>query len=949
MYLLLFALTALAGGLLIFIGVRRERRTATAAGVGVFALLFLFIWFMGFWSEKLWFDSLGFADRFWTEFYARLATGGGFLAAGVLFSYLFSLSIPRLHRYARRTLVGVSALISGLAGLGQWQTALRFVHRSSAGVADPILGLDAGFYLFSLPFLEAIYGLFLTLSVIALLAGIISAHPRGRLLLSGRPGAAADDGQPDEEREISSRGLVAGSVLLLLVLSAGKLLDRYRLLYASGGVVSGPGWTDDHVVLPALTAAAIVGLIGAVLLLVPAVRKGPTKIISRLLPAGMPGRYAPFVSISVVVFLTWGLFTAIVPWLFQSLVVAPNEITSERPYIEHNIRFTRDAFKLDTIREEEFPVTGEFNRSTVEENRGIIDNTRLWDWRALSSVYQQFQEIRLYYEFGDIDVDRYPIDGRSRAVMVAAREMETGNLPAQSQNFVNRRFKYTHGYGIAMNTVNEFTESGLPHLLIRDIPPVSERESLAVERPEIYYGERTDSYVIVNSEEEEFDYPEGDTNKYVRYQGSGGVEISNFFRKFMFGYRFGGTKLLFSSYPDRGSRIMFRRRIEERISEAAPFLQFDRDPYIVLIGGELRWIVDAYTTSSSYPYSEHFDGGTIQSGTALETSDRSTEALGRGINYARNSVKAVVDPYNGNIDFYIYDESDPIIRVWKGIYPDLFRSKAEMPEELRRHVRYPADFLLIQGEVYAKYHMTDPEVFYNQEDLWVRATEKYYNAVQPVEPYYIMWERPGSDEPEFIIMLPYTPKNKQVLIGWIAGVSDPEHYGEFIAYKFPKEQRVLGPQQVETKIDQDSFLSGQLSLWDQRGSNVIRGNVLVLPLDGTLLYVEPIYLQSETAAYPELRMVVLMHNDTLSYAETLEGALEGLFSGTPPAAETAKTGDESGGGPSAGPQQSALIERAAAAIAEYRDATGAGEYSRAGSALEELSGIIEQLSAGSGE
>ena len=940
MYLLLFTLTAFLGGFLIFNGVQHKKRLLTAAGGIILLGLAGLIWFMGFWGEKLWFDSLGFIGRFWTEFFARLGTGGGFLLFSALFMLLFTLSIPSMSRGIRILLTLFSGLTGLVIGLGHWQTVLRFLNRVSVGIPDPILGLDAGFYLFTLPLLEALHGLLFTLSILALAVGFVSVHPRGRNLLRGRFTADIAEKSGDDSTGASGGSALRIAAFMLLVLfSLGRLLKRYRLLYAYGGVVSGPGWTDDHVVLPALTVAAAIGIIGALLIFVPAVRKGISRIAERLTASRLPGEVLPVSGFFALVFASWGVLLGLVPWLFQSLLVAPNEITYEKPYIENNIRFTRQAFKLDAIREEEFPISGRFDRQTVADNRGIIDNTRLWDWRALSSVYRQFQEIRLYYSFGDIDVDRYEIEGRRKAVMVAAREMDTGNLPAGSQNFVNRRFKYTHGYGIAMNTVNEFTGSGLPNLLIRDIPPESEVDSLAVKRPEIYYGEQSDEYVIVNSREQEFDYPEGDSNRYVNYTGDGGVEISSFFRKFLFGYKFGGTKLLFSNYPDRTSRIMFRRRIDERVKEAAPFLEFDGDPYIVLVEGELRWIIDAYTISASYPYSEHFIGDNF---TALRESNQigtGRPTFARGLNYVRNSVKAVVNPYNGDIDFYIYDEDDPIIQVWNSIYPGLLKSKAEMPESLRRHVRYPADFLLIQGEVYAKYHMNEPEVFYNQEDLWVRATEKYYNAVQPVEPYYVMWERPGSDRPEFIIMLPYTPKNKQVLIGWIAGVSDPENYGEFIAYKFPKEQRILGPQQVETKIDQDSFLSGQLSLWDQRGSNVIRGNVLVLPLDGTLLYVEPIYLQSETAAYPELRMVVLMHNDTLSYAETLDGALEGLYGENAAPAAAGEAAARPAG------KIMELIDQAGEAFGEYTDATGRGEFTRAAEALDRLRSLLKQLGA----
>jgi uncharacterized membrane protein (UPF0182 family) len=505
---------------------------------------------------------------------------------------------------------------------------------------------------------------------------------------------------------------------------------------------------------------------------------------------------------------------------------------------------------------------------------------RLWDWRALEAVYKQFQEIRLYYEFADVDVDRYQTARGYRQVMVSAREMKLANLPADSQTFVNLRFKYTHGYGITMAPVSDFTADGLPNLLIKDIPPRTDDEKLRVAQPQIYYGELTDSHVFVNTSEPEFDYPKGDENAYVNYSGSGGVRITNLWRKFLFGWKFDGTRFLLSTYPTSDSRVLFHREIRERVKTLAPFLKFDADPYVVLVDGNLYWIIDAYTTSTYYPYSESFSGTELMENRQPEREQKSahgsTTSLA-GANYVRNSVKAVVDAFNGSVTFYVFEPEDPLIQVWQRIFPELFTAREKMPDGLRAHVRYPRDLLLTQGLVYAKYHMTDPAVFYNQEDLWMRATEKYYAAVQPVEPYYVMWQPPGSKTAEFILMLPFTPKNRQVMIGWIAGMCDPANYGRLLAYKFPKDERILGPQQVETKIDQDGFLSAQLSLWNQHGSRVIRGNTLVIPIDNSLLYVEPIYLQAEAAAYPELRLVAVMHGDNLSYAETFDKALNGLL------------------------------------------------------------------------
>jgi len=541
---------------------------------------------------------------------------------------------------------------------------------------------------------------------------------------------------------------------------------------------------------------------------------------------------------------------------------------------------------------------------------------------------------RLYYKFTDIDVARYAIDGQYRHVMVAAREMQPANLPAQSRTFVNRRFKYTHGNGLAVSAVGDFMSDGLPRMLIKDVPPSSSYPELRIEQPGIYYGELTDTHVIVNSREPELDYPSEDGNVYTHYAGRGGVQINSWWRKFLFAWKFDGTRLLFSNYPMRESRIMFHRRITDRVKKIAPFLVFDDDPYIVLADGRLFWIIDAYTVSSGYPYSE--------SAMRLRPSDRYDGRLLSNldqerleeINYIRNSVKAVVDAYHGTVTYYVWEPVDPLIRAWSQAFPGFFQPREAMPPSLLRHVRYPADMLLMQGLVYARYHMTDPVVFYNQEDLWVRATEKYQDQTQPVQPYHLMWRPPDGEKDEFVIMLPFTPKNKQCLVGWMAGMCDGDNCGRLLAYQFPKDRRVLGTQQVETKIDQDPVLSERLALWDQRGSRVVRGNVLVVPIEDTLLYVKPIYLQAETAAYPELRLVAVMHGDRLSYADTFQEAIEGLLE-RPAAVGVVKSPPPAAVG--------RLINEANEAFQHYLNALGSRDFDRAAENLKALSDSLQRL------
>ena len=707
-------------------------------------------------------------------------------------------------------------------------------------------------------------------------------------------------------------------------------------------MVTGAGWTDVHVRLPAYLIAAAVTLLLGLLPLVPAVYSRLERRLRRLPLFTENAALIAIVTPWLGIFTIWFLANGVAPVLVQWLRVQPNEITLEAPYIANNIAFTRRGFKLHNVEAREFSVSPSLTKETLSNNQYLLSEVRLWDWRALEAVYKQFQEIRLYYEFADVDVDRYHTARGYRQVMVSAREMKLANLPALSQTFVNLRFKYTHGYGLTMAPVSDFTADGLPNLLIKDIPPRTDDEKLKVARPQIYYGELTDSHVFVNTSEPEFDYPRGDENAYVNYSGSGGVRITNLWRKFLFGWKFDGTRFLLSTYPTSDSRVLFHREIRERVKTLAPFLRFDADAYVVLVDGKLYWIIDAYTTSTYYPYSESFSSTELIENKQPERERKqahgSTASLA-GINYVRNSVKAVVDAFNGSVTFYVFEPEDPLIQVWQRIFPELFTAREKMPDGLRAHVRYPRDLLLTQGLVYAKYHMTDPAVFYNQEDLWMRATEKYYAAVQPVEPYYVMWQAPGSKTAEFILMLPFTPKNRQVMIGWIAGMCDPANYGRLLAYKFPKEERILGPQQVETKIDQDGFLSAQLSLWNQQGSRVIRGNTLVIPIDNSLLYVEPIYLQAEAAAYPELRLVAVMHGDNLSYAETFEKALQGLLTEAgkkpPPALALGLKGEKI--------PLKELISQANEAFKNYLRLQGEGRFDDAAKELTRLQEALQQL------
>jgi uncharacterized membrane protein (UPF0182 family) len=945
MYSLIFILLVAAGVALARHGYRHDRRPLLWGGIGLAAATVLLFGVLDFWGEALWFSAVGYGGRFWTfiSWQGSTAVVGALLAAAV---------VALLDTPARRLQPALSPwaeLVAGtggaLWGLRTWEQALLFVNASAAGVTEPLLGLDAGFYLFRLPFLDALVGLFLwCLVVAAIAAGLVMLY-------------ALQDADAAGDVEAGGRALRPLAVIsagLGLLVGADALLACFELLYSDAGVTAGPGWTDANVRLPVYLILAVVSIGLGIAPAIPSIRErvapwlgGPARWLAgqaqqRLGP--LPRALLTPLPITAAAAWTgiaglWLLFAGLLPLGFQALAVEPNEITYEKPYIANNIRLTSQAFGLDKVEQREYPAQGELSRQTIEDNRQLISEIRLWDWRALDAVYKQFQEIRLYYEFVDVDMDRYHVGDRYRQIMVSARELSQDNLPAQSRTFVNRRFKYTHGYGLTLATVSDFTAEGLPNLLVKDIPPRAEYPSLAVERPEIYYGELTDSPVIANSTEREFDHPRGQQNAYTHYAGSGGVAMRNLWRKFVFGWKLDGTRFLLSGYPRPESRIMIHRQIQERVRTLAPFLTLDADPYLVLVDGRLKWIIDSYTTSERFPYSQPFTApGPPPRRAALDRGTPEVSYL-HGINYLRNAVKVVVDAYDGAVDFYVFDPADPIINTWRKALPGMFQPRGAMPKALQAHVRYPEGLLLTQGLVYAKYHMTDPEVFYNQEDLWVRATEKHYSRVEPVEPYYVMWELPGSDEAELVLMMPFTPKERQVLIGWIAGLCDGDNYGRFLAYQFPKERRVLGPQQVETKIDQDSYLSGQLTLWDQRGSHVIRGNVLAIPLDSTLLYVEPIYLQAETAAYPELRLVAVMHGDKLSYAETFDAALNGLFG----------PGQQAGAGAVAGSGEASLGQlgsEANAAFKRYLEAQGDARFQDAAEALEELESLLARLASG---
>jgi len=629
-------------------------------------------------------------------------------------------------------------------------------------------------------------------------------------------------------------------------------------------------------------------------------------------------------------------------WYVNSFIVKPNELVREQPYISHNIEMTRQAFGLNRLAQHPFPADAGLEAVDAANNQMTLQNIRLWDWRALQDTLRQIQEIRTYYDFPDIDIDRYEIGGSMRQMMLAARELNIEKLPASSRNWINEKLIYTHGYGVTMNAVNGFTPEGLPALVLSNMPVQSTIPGFGVTRPEIYFGELTDTDVYVKTRQKEFNYPQGDTNNLTSYEGDGGIRLGGFFRRLLIALDRGDmAKLPFSDDITPDSRLLMRRNIRERVQSLAPFLTYDPDPYVVISDdGRIFWMIDGYTTSDSYPYSRHY-------------------RLGRdGINYIRNSVKVVVDAYNGSTTFYVFDSEDPVVAAYRNVFPTLFRDAAAMPAGLRKHVRYPELLLKLQASVYGLYHMTDPAVFYNREDLWTVASEvglsaQREQATQAMEPNFVLMKLPDELDMEFIGILPFTPANKNNLIGWIAGRSDGDRYGTAIVYDFPKTRLIDGPLQIEARIDQNAQLSGQLSLWNQQGSHVRRGSLIVMPVGRALLYAEAIYLQAERSPMPELRLVVLALQDRLAYAPTFEGAMAGLFgngiSSTTTSAAAPASAPRAQAPPSnaaeAPTDSNALVAGAAQDLADYQRLTAEGKLGDAGRKLEDLKRKLEQLAA----
>jgi len=882
------------------------KRLLIIMGGVVLLFIILTIW-KGIYTEWLWFGSLGFsgvytiilAARVWLFFIGALV----FLA--LLLANLFlarrlspvsggSVSIGQGLLVVRR-LVDTGILVTavffsfifGAVASSQWEMVLRFLNAANFGVSEPLLGRDVAFYIFDLPLYHFLQGWLIWAVVIAL---IFSAVIYG-LNLGFRRAAFTT--------AIKGHLSILGAAIFFLI-SWSYRLKIFDLLYSERGVIFGPGYTDVNAQWVAWRVLIVVAAISGLLLLIGIFRRWRFSLI---MPIGL------WAVLAVVL-------GSIYPAIVQRFQVEPSELARERSYIEYNIQFTRLAFGLDQIEERNIPFEPAPSQQDIAQNSATINNVRLLDYRPLKDTYYQMQSLRQYYDFTDIDVDRYQIGESYRQVLLGARELSPEKLASEAQTWVNRHLQYTHGYGIAMSPTNEVSEQGLPILWVKDVPPVGVVE---IKRPEIYFGEKIGGYVIVGTMSEEIDYPAGDTNVYTKYAAESGIKLDSFLRRFVFAWELGDINILISRELTSESQLLYRRNIQQRVQHIAPFLKLDRDPYIVVDEGKLFWVQDAYTVSDRYPYSQPTAGG---------------------INYISNSVKIVTDAYDGSITYYLIDPEDALVKTYAAIFPDLFTPIEAMPESLRAHLRYPQDLFQEQVSVYQTYHMQDPRVFYNKEDVWAIPKETYADAERLLEPYYVIMRLPGEERDEFVLMLPFTPTQKPNMITWLAARSDGDKYGKLIAYKFPKGEQIPGPSQIEARIDQDTAISSQLTLWGQKGSRVIRGNLLVIPIEQSILYVEPIYLQAERGPLPELKRVIVVSGNQIAMEPTLAQSLNAIYAGL--SSEEAEVPV-----PSPGPETPARIAELAKLAQEHynkaQEYLKAGDWAGWGEELKKLEEALNRL------
>lgn len=839
------------------------RRLIALIGAGVLAVI-LTVQTAEFYSELLWFESIGFGDSFWTMYLSEYGFGAAYFLAfwvivGINLLIVSRVPIVQVSQQGavfQQAMAWVSkpakaifyvvlvflAYVMAATPASRWMRVMQYWHSENFGTTDAVFGNDIGFYINELPFIQSTINWLFMVTIVSVLAVLVAYFMKRGVTLTPQ-GVTL---HPTARRHVFMLG-----GLLFALYAVDYYYTVFDVLFNDHGVVFGAGYTDIYARVTGYRMLIVTSALGMAGCVVAAFRNSWKWV---------GWSVGVHVAVAVVMLIAY-------PAIMQKFIVGPNELEKEKPYIVESIRQTRLAYELDRIEERNFNFELSLTGQDIRDNHLTIKNVTLWDYRPLGDSYAQLQGIRPYYVFADIDIDRYVINGEYRQVMLSGRELKA-DLLGSGSNWINNTFVYTHGHGVVMSPVNVVTQEGQPEFILKNIPTESVAD-IALERPEIYFGEiqSPHDYIIVKTSKEEFDYPLGESNKQATYLEESGVGIGTFWSKMMFAIRFQKLNILLNDYIQPQSRIIYYRNIRQRVEKIAPFIRYDRDPFMVVENGRLYWILDGYTASDQYPYARM----------SYERPASPFEA-GRSFNYLRNSVKVVIDAYNGTTTFYSFrPENDPLIRIYSRIFPKVFRPLNEMPDGLRKHLRYPQDLFDIQAKLFAVYHMEDPNVFFNREDVWSISEEKYGDTVQQMESYYVIMKLPNEAREEFLLMVPFNPNNKSNMIAWFCARSDGDHYGKLLVYKFPKSELVYGPMQVESRIDQTPEISEKLSLWNQQGSRVTRGNLLVIPIRNSVLYVEPLYLQSEQSRMPELKKVIVAYGNSIFMEDNLEIGLEKIF------------------------------------------------------------------------
>ena len=941
------------------VGLGRRIRVVIALAVLAIVVAALVV-FLRYYVDWLWFGEVGLRALFWKRIATRAIVGASFAAVffaivygnigiacrfapkyrpirGVDFTEIVEPTAVRRVRRIGLALSLAGAVIVGFATAGSWLTFARAFNAVSFGTEDPIFHHDLSFYVFSLPAWQHVYRFLFATLIVALVVSILARVALGGVLTQPRPLSEPDTpaGRPSALRELRRALELAGAHIdkgatahisallgaLFILTGAGYLLKAWNLLYSTSGVFFGAGYTDVHVRLPLIRALMVLALLLGIALIYNAVRG------RRLLwpPIALGGWI-----VSLIVLL------AIVPAAWQGLAVNPNQLAKETPYIANNIAATRSAYGLTAVSATPYSLRGDLSAAKLKANNVTVSNIRLWDPEVLLRSYGQLQELRPYYSFTTVSVDRYLVDNVYTQTMLAPRELRVSGLPPQAQTWVNRHITYTHGYGVTLSAVNQVGSGGSPDFLVRDVPLVSSASALAITEPRIYYGLSGTDYVLVKTKNPEFDYPGPDGDVYTTYTGSGGFPVDSFLKRLGLTVRFGSISFLTSSAITDETRVILRNNIRTRLAEAAPFLEFDADPYMVIGDGRLYWIADAYTTTDLIPYSQP----------------------NGGLNYLRNSVKVVIDAYNGSVSFYVFDPADPLVRVYQNIFPSMFKPATEMPASLQEHVRYPQDFFVTQAQMFATYHVTDPSLLYNKGNQWEIPKNVSISGEGPMSPYYMIMRLPGQIGEEFVLVLPYVPNARSNMIAWLAAESDKPNYGKAVSFEFPSSLSVYGPAQVEAAINQDPAISAQRTLWGQEGSAVIFGNLLTVPIGDSLLYVQPLYLESSQTKLPQFQRIVVFYRSPSSnpdlpsgqqqnvvMAPTLGEALASIFGGAAsPGTPPGSTEPPPNATPTS-PLVAQLIAQADSQYAAAQAALRAGDLTVFAQQIEALGKTLAQLKA----